>query len=190
MSTVQSKVFAGGSPAIQASEAAALLTLRGLGHYCGHAGAVVLLGGGPGFVFSPSNWVVDPATGHSRPRGLCRAEVGVVASEANDDYPPFGLEHPGYLTGVVILLQADGIGSTMSGVGNYYDKAVAESFFGLLKRERVHQWQYRTQAEARTNIYDYLERFYTHHRSPSFYLGAVPRSFVEQHHQKFSSTCR
>ncbi len=37
------------------------------------------------------------------------------------------------------FLKAHGIVSSMSGVGNCYDKAVAESFFGLLKRERVHR---------------------------------------------------
>jgi len=37
------------------------------------------------------------------------------------------------------FLKAHGIVSSMSGVGNCYDNAVAESFFGLLKRERVHR---------------------------------------------------
>ena len=38
--------------------------------------------------------------------------------------------------------------SSMSGVGNCYDNVVAESFFGVLKRERVHRRHYRTRAEA------------------------------------------
>jgi putative transposase len=37
------------------------------------------------------------------------------------------------------LLQTHGIVSSMSGVGNCYDNAVAESFLGLLKREREHR---------------------------------------------------
>lgn len=37
------------------------------------------------------------------------------------------------------LLQTHWIVSSMSGIGNCYDNAVAESFFGLLKRERVHR---------------------------------------------------
>jgi putative transposase len=37
-----------------------------------------------------------------------------------------------------------GIQCSMSGRGNYYDNnAVAESFFGLLKRERVNRVRYR-----------------------------------------------
>ncbi|NOQ90174.1 MAG: DDE-type integrase/transposase/recombinase [Gammaproteobacteria bacterium] len=36
-----------------------------------------------------------------------------------------------------------GIQCSMSGRGNCYDNAVAESFFGLLKRERVNRVRYR-----------------------------------------------
>ena len=37
----------------------------------------------------------------------------------------------------------------MSAVGSCYDDAAAESFFGLLKRERVNRRKYLTRAEAR-----------------------------------------
>ena len=47
------------------------------------------------------------------------------------------------------FLSTQGLVSSMSGVGNCYDNAVAESFFGLLKRERLHSQQYLTRAEAR-----------------------------------------
>ena len=87
------------------------------------------------------------------------------------------------------FLQAHGIVSSMSGVGNCYDNAVAESFFGLLKRERVNRRQYRTRAEARADIFDYIERFYNHQRSHSFTQGLAPRNFREQHEQKSSLTC-
>ena len=36
--------------------------------------------------------------------------------------------------------------------------AAAESFFGVLKRERVNRQHYRTKAEARADIFDYIER--------------------------------
>lgn len=48
----------------------------------------------------------------------------------------------------------------MSRVGSCYDNAVAESFFGILKRERVNRRRYATRAQARTDIFDYIERFY------------------------------
>lgn len=41
----------------------------------------------------------------------------------------------------------------MSAVGSCADNATAEGFFGMLKRERVNQRQYRTQAEARADIF-------------------------------------
>jgi len=87
------------------------------------------------------------------------------------------------------FLKAHGIVSSMSGVGNCYDNAVAESFFGLLKRERVHRRQYRTRAEARADIFDYIERFYNHQRRHSFTQGLAPRNFREQYEQKSSLTC-
>lgn len=48
----------------------------------------------------------------------------------------------------------------MSVVGSCYDNAAAESFFGLLKRVRVNRRRYATRAEARADIFDYIERFY------------------------------
>ena len=48
----------------------------------------------------------------------------------------------------------------MSAVGSCADNAACEGFFGILKRERVYRRNYRTIAEARTDIFDYIERFY------------------------------
>ena len=49
---------------------------------------------------------------------------------------------------------------SMSAVGTCADNAAAESFFGLLKRDRVHRRQYATRGEARTDVFDYIERFH------------------------------
>jgi len=49
---------------------------------------------------------------------------------------------------------------SMSRRGNCHDNAVAESFFNLLKRERVRRKVYRTRAEARQDVFDYIEMFY------------------------------
>ena len=46
---------------------------------------------------------------------------------------------------------------SMSAVGSCYDNAAAESFFGVLKRERVNRRHYQTRAEARADIFDYIE---------------------------------
>ena len=49
---------------------------------------------------------------------------------------------------------------SMSRRGNCHDNAVAESFFNLLKRERIRRKTYKTRAEARHDVFDYIEMFY------------------------------
>ena len=48
----------------------------------------------------------------------------------------------------------------MSNRGNCHDNAVVESFFNLLKRERVRRRVYKTRDEARRDMFDYIEIFY------------------------------
>jgi putative transposase len=69
-------------------------------------------------------------------------------------------------------LDKHGIQCSMSGRGNCYDNAVVESFFGLLKRERVNRVRYRTRDEARADIFDYIECFYNRKRRHS-YIGYI-----------------
>ena len=49
---------------------------------------------------------------------------------------------------------------SMSAVGSAADNAAVEGFFGRLKRERVNRRQYQTRAQARADIFDYIERFH------------------------------
>jgi putative transposase len=56
------------------------------------------------------------------------------------------------------FLEAHYVTCGMSAVGSYADNAGAESFFGVLKRERVNRQHYRTRVEARADIFDYIER--------------------------------
>ena len=58
------------------------------------------------------------------------------------------------------FLKAHNIEHSMSRRGNCHDNAVAESFFNLLKRERVRRRLYKTRDEARKDIFDYIEMFY------------------------------
>lgn len=48
----------------------------------------------------------------------------------------------------------------MSDVGHCGDNAPAEGFFGMLKRERVNRRRYLTVADARADVFDYIERFH------------------------------
>jgi len=56
---------------------------------------------------------------------------------------------------------------SMSRKGNCYDNAPTESFFGTLKTELVHHCHYQTQAEAKTDLFEYIEVFYNRSRRHS-----------------------
>jgi transposase InsO family protein len=55
------------------------------------------------------------------------------------------------------VLERHGIRQSMSRRGNCLDNAPMESFFASLKTERVHQARFRTRAEARAAVFDYVE---------------------------------
>jgi putative transposase len=65
------------------------------------------------------------------------------------------------------LLQENGIKCSMSRAGNVWDNAAMESFFSSMKSERVNRNRYRTRDEARSDIFDYIERFYNPQRRHS-----------------------
>ncbi len=61
---------------------------------------------------------------------------------------------------------------------SYLDHAV-ESFFGLLKRERVNRVRYRTRDEARADLFNYIELFYNRKRRHG-YLGHISPADYEK----------
>ena len=69
---------------------------------------------------------------------------------------------------------------SMSRVGNCYDNAVAESFFGTLKAECVTH-QFTTHAQARTTIFEYIEVWYNRQRLHSSLGYLSPVEFEQQH---------
>jgi putative transposase len=62
------------------------------------------------------------------------------------------------------FLKQHNLEHSMSRRGNCHDNAVAESFFNLLKRERVRRRTYKTRDDARQDIFDYIEMFYNPQR--------------------------
>ena len=58
------------------------------------------------------------------------------------------------------FLKDHGIVCSMSRRGNCHDNAVAESFYQLIKRERIRRKIYATRAAARSDVFDYIEMFY------------------------------
>jgi putative transposase len=77
------------------------------------------------------------------------------------------------------LLGRYGIECSMSGVGQCWDNAPAESFFASLKKELVHDEDYQTRAEAIASIFEYIEVFYNRQRRHST-LGYVSPAEYEQ----------
>jgi putative transposase len=74
-------------------------------------------------------------------------------------------------------LSRHGIACSMSSAGNCYDNAVVESFFGVLKRERVNRVRYRTRDEARRYLFHYIEVFYNRKRRHSHCGNMSPADF-------------
>ena len=75
------------------------------------------------------------------------------------------------------VLKEHGIMCSMSGVGNCFDNAVAESFFATLKRERIHRGYYQTRVEAQADIFQYIEVFYNRQRRHSTIGQISPELF-------------
>jgi putative transposase len=62
------------------------------------------------------------------------------------------------------VLKRHGIKRSMSRRGNCLDNAPMESFFASLKKEHVHHARFRSRAEARAAVFEYVEVFYNRQR--------------------------
>jgi putative transposase len=73
------------------------------------------------------------------------------------------------------LMQDKGVTCSMSRSDNCWDNAAMESFFSSLKTERVRKKVYRSRDQARTDVFDYIERFYnpTRRHSTLGYLSPI-----------------
>lgn len=78
------------------------------------------------------------------------------------------------------LLTDNQITGSMSRKGNCWDNAVAESFFGSLKQERVQWYDYQTRDEARQDIVQYISMFYNSYRLHSTLDYVCPNDFEKQ----------
>ncbi len=77
-------------------------------------------------------------------------------------------------------MQDHGLVASMSGRGNCYDNAVAESFFSSLKNELVHHSDFHTREAARAAIFHYIEVFYNRRRRHQALGYISPVQFEEQ----------
>jgi putative transposase len=75
---------------------------------------------------------------------------------------------------------------SMGTVGDAYDNAMAESFFATLECELLDRRKFRTQAEARMAIFEFIEGWYNTRRRHSS-LGYLSPAEFERNRTKRSA---
>lgn len=85
------------------------------------------------------------------------------------------------------LLDKHDIECSMSGTGNCYDNAVAESFFHTLKTECIYFERYENREQAKQCIFEYVEVFYNNQRRHSTLGFLSPAEFERRFYQQLSS---
>ena len=76
-----------------------------------------------------------------------------------------------------------GVVPSMGSVGDCFDNAMAESFFATLECELIDRRVFRTQAEARMAIFEYIEGWYNPHRRHSGLGYLSPLNFERSNQQ-------
>ena len=82
-------------------------------------------------------------------------------------------------SGLLGLLTKQGIVCSMSRAGEVWDNSAMESFFSSLKTERTARKIYRSLKQARSDVFDYIERFYNPTRRHSTLGYISPIEFEE-----------
>lgn len=82
--------------------------------------------------------------------------------------------------------KANHLEPSMSRRGNCWDNAVAESFFGRLKKERIKKRIYNNREVAILDISDYIDGFYNPTRRQSHLGGVSPDEFEAAHRTRRS----
>ena len=85
------------------------------------------------------------------------------------------------------FLKTHNLVPSMSRRGNCHDNAVAESFFQLLKRERIRRRIYAVREEARRDVFDYIEMFYNPKRRHGHAGRRSPVQFEQQYFNQLGS---
>lgn len=85
------------------------------------------------------------------------------------------------------FLKMHNLMGSMSRRGNCHDNAVAESFFLLLKRERIRRRVYANRDEARRDVFNYIEMFYNPVRRYSYSNRLSPVNYEKQYFERLAS---
>ncbi len=76
-----------------------------------------------------------------------------------------------------------GVRPSMGSVGDCYDNAMCESFFATLECELIDRQSFRTRAEDRMAIFDFIEGWYNPRRRHSSIGYCSPLEFERRYHQ-------
>jgi putative transposase len=94
-----------------------------------------------------------------------------------------GSLEPGQYTSLAFgaRCQQAGIRLSMGSIGDAYDNALCESFFGSLEAELIDRCTWRTHHEARLAVFSYLEPFYNRTRRHSALGYLSPTEFERRY---------
>jgi len=87
----------------------------------------------------------------------------------------------------VSFLKDNNMMPSMSRRGNCHDNAVAESFFATFKKRVTQRKIYATRAEAKTEIFNFIEMFYNPIKRHSHNGGLSPVKYEEAYFQRLQS---
>ena len=76
-----------------------------------------------------------------------------------------------------------GVRPSMGEVGDCYDNAMAESFFATLECELIDQHSFKTQADAKMAIFEFIEGGYNPHRRHSSLGQQSPLNYENNYQQ-------
>ena len=74
-----------------------------------------------------------------------------------------------------------GVRPSMGSVGDAYDNAMCESFFATLECELIDRGSFKTQAEARLAVFEFIEGWYNPHRRHSALDYLSPINYERSH---------
>jgi len=77
-----------------------------------------------------------------------------------------------------------GVRPSMGSVGDAYDNAMAESFFATLECELLDRCRFKTQAQARMAVFEFIEGFYNPRRRHSSLAYLSPVDYERRHEQQ------
>ena len=103
-------------------------------------------------------------------KGLVKAGA-IIHSDRGSQYASNGFRS---------LLQAHGLRQSMSGKGNCYDNAQAESFFSRFKAELIEDGVFEDFEQARSEIFSYIEGYYNRVRLHSALGYKSPLEFEQE----------